>query len=67
MHFISLFLITNSKSSIKKFDKKNKDKGYEDIQIRIPDISEIKKLIKWKATTSIEQGLNKMIKSYEKI
>ena len=46
--------------------KKVFGKKYEDIPRRVPDVSKIKKVIGWSATTSLEEGLRKTIEYYKK-
>ncbi len=41
-------------------------KSYEDIPRRIPDVSRIKEVIDWEATTGLEEGLEKTIDFYRK-
>ncbi len=46
----------------KKLDtKKHYGKRYEDIERRIPDVSKAKRVLGWKATTSLHDGLQKTI------
>lgn len=40
--------------------------GYEDIIKRVPDVSKIKKMTGWEATTLLEDGLKKTIKHYRR-
>ncbi len=40
---------------------------YEDIPRRVPDVSKIQKLVGWKATTSLKEGLKKTIDYYRNI
>ncbi|MBI4314255.1 MAG: NAD-dependent epimerase/dehydratase family protein [Candidatus Omnitrophica bacterium] len=40
--------------------------SYEDIPRRVPDVSKSKKILKWEATTSIEDGLFKTIEYYRR-
>jgi len=39
---------------------------YEDIPRRVPDVSKIKKIVNWQATTSLRDGLKKTIDYYRK-
>lgn len=39
---------------------------YEDIPRRVPDVSKIKKIVNWRATTPLEAGLKKTIGYYRK-
>lgn len=39
--------------------------GYEDITRRVPDISKAKRLLKWEATISLEEGLEKTIRWFQ--
>ena len=38
--------------------------SYEDIPRRVPDVSRIKKVIDWEATTGLEDGLKNTIDYY---
>jgi UDP-glucose 4-epimerase len=38
--------------------------SYEDIPRRVPDVSRIKEVINWQATTSLEDGLRETIDFY---
>ncbi len=59
--------ITGSKSKIKFINsKKNYSNGYEDIPKRIPDTNKIKSFINWNAIVNIDNGINDMLKSYDK-
>jgi UDP-glucose 4-epimerase len=55
------------KSDIKFIShKKVFGKKYEDIPRRAPNVSKIKDVVNWKATTSLEDGLKKTIEYYRK-
>ena len=46
--------------------KKIFGKGYEDIPRRVPDTKKVSRVIKWKASVGLEEGLKKTIEYYRK-
>ncbi len=54
--------VSESESNIIKIkDSEYYGKSYEDIDRRVPDVSKIKKFVKWKPKTSLRNGIKKMI------
>jgi UDP-glucose 4-epimerase len=42
------------------------EKGFEDMQRRVPDITKIKRLIGFKSTVSLEESIKRIIDYYRK-
>jgi len=42
------------------------EKGFEDMQRRVPDITKIKKLIGFKPTVSLEEGISRIIEFFSR-
>ena len=70
--FSEMILVEFEKLSSKKYtgkivsksQKQFYGKGYEDIKIRVPDISEARKYLKWEPKTSLKQAIKLMLTSY---
>jgi len=60
--------MTNSRSIIKKIPYSQAyEKGFEDMERRVPDISKARRLVGYKPTFGIDEILHDVIKTAEKL